>query len=282
MSPPPPQIPEVSGRVGLLRERLVPLSLAFALLTAAALKAHQFLTEPSLETGILGSSWFRVGLIQFELVLGGWLASARQARTARITAAATFAIFLLAALYQAGSGAASCACAGKLVKIPPMFAALFDLGALIALSIWKPPPNHANGILRRAMLPAAAASSLIFLTGFSAAVVKSTSQAELLIPSSKVLDMGVISARGSNEIAFTVRNPGTESVILGRVKSSCPCLRLKMPQVIAPMADTPVRALLDLSREPDFVGDLAIDVQALTTAGEVGFALKVDVQVSRE
>jgi hypothetical protein len=69
-------------------------------------------------------------------------------------------------------------------------------------------------------------------------------------------------------------------VDVARIETSCDCLDIRLPRrVIGPSEKVLARASLDLTKEPDFLGGLAIEVKGVTSSGTVAFSLVVNVTV---
>jgi hypothetical protein len=66
---------------------------------------------------------------------------------------------------------------------------------------------------------------------------------------------------------------------LAKIDSSCPCLTVDVPSRIAPGEQVVGRANLDLRDEPDFAGELNVEIKGGTSAGKLAFLVTVDVRV---
>jgi hypothetical protein len=125
--------------------RLVHIVVGLVLVTAACLKTHQWVTDPSAEFALaskLGLSysvlpWLVLALIEVELLLGLWLLSGLAQAACRLATLALFATFAFANLYLAGTGATSCGCFGKLA-LSPWYAFAIDACALATLFQFRP------------------------------------------------------------------------------------------------------------------------------------------------
>ncbi len=91
--------------------------------------------------------------------------------------------------------------------------------------------------------------------------------------------MGEVASSGRKQATFTLTNPGTQTVELTRIDSSCPCLKMDVPTHLAPGEHVEGRVNLDLRDEPDFMGELAIEVTGRTNTGESAFLVVVNVRV---
>lgn len=102
----------------------------------------------------------------------------------------------------------------------------------------------------------------------------------LLIVSPSEIDLGKVEQGAQKRLALNLRNPGTKPVRVGRIQTSCSCLRLELLDPDIPAEDyVPAELQLDMRKEPDFVGGLRIDVAVWESAGELAFRLTVDVDV---
>lgn len=88
----------------------VRILLGLVLLTAAGLKGHQVATEPILETGLLNSRWFLIGVVEFELLFGLWLLVGLYPAATRLAAILCFARLAVVSLAKGLSGESSCGC----------------------------------------------------------------------------------------------------------------------------------------------------------------------------
>jgi len=126
---------------------VVRTAVALLLLVAAGLKAYQLSTAPILRTGLLASRWFLIGVVEFELFFGLWLASGlayvRHLRgTSRdgltwLAAVVCFSLFAGVSFYEALCGYATCGCFGK-VTINPWHTTALDVLVVLCLFYWRP------------------------------------------------------------------------------------------------------------------------------------------------
>jgi len=88
-------------------------------------------------------------------------------------------------------------------------------------------------------------------------------------------------ASASASIHF--HNPGRAAVVIGRVETSCDCIRLgPLPLSIGPDGDATLGATFDLSAEPDFRGGLSVEVAGWNPEGLVVFRTRVLLDVMVE
>ena len=72
---------------------VVRIVLGLVLLTAAALKGYQLATELVVESGLLTSRWFLIGVVEFELFFGLWLLAKVYPRSTSTVALRCFSHF---------------------------------------------------------------------------------------------------------------------------------------------------------------------------------------------
>lgn len=102
----------------------------------------------------------------------------------------------------------------------------------------------------------------------------------LLTPSSKTIDLGIVPQAGREQETFALVNPGTEPVEISKFETSCECLEIDLlRREIGPSEKVLARAMLDLGKEPQFLGNLGIEVKGLTGAGKTAFSIVVQVSV---
>jgi hypothetical protein len=120
---------------------VVRLTMAVVLLLAAGSKGYQLSTEPVLGTGLLGSRWFLIGVVEFELFFGLWFLAGHLPSLSWAAALICFGAFAGTSLYKGMSGYASCGCFGRLT-VNPWYAAGLDLAIVWFLLYWPPSPLH--------------------------------------------------------------------------------------------------------------------------------------------
>jgi len=112
--------------------------LGILLLTGAAMKGWQLLTEPMANNDIWSYRPFLIFVIEFEIALGVWLLSGLFKKTAWLAILACFSLFSFITLYKGLSGAASCGCFGSVHVNPWITLFAVDIPAVIALVIFRP------------------------------------------------------------------------------------------------------------------------------------------------
>ncbi len=113
----------------------IPLLLGVILLVAGAVKGYELLLHP-VSSGNQGEPrWVFLALAGCEIGLGLWLISCLHGRFARRIGFIAFTVFATVSVLKMWGGAESCGCLGS-VRIPPMYALAFDIGALAVLLYW--------------------------------------------------------------------------------------------------------------------------------------------------
>jgi len=102
----------------------------------------------------------------------------------------------------------------------------------------------------------------------------------LLTPSATTIDLGIVPQAGREQETFSLTNCGTKPVEISKIETSCDCLDIRLSRrVIGPSEKLLATTSLDLSKEPNFLGGLAIEVKGLTGSGDPAFSIVVDVTV---
>ncbi len=112
--------------------------LGVLLLTGAALKGWQLLTEPMANNDIWTNRTFLIFTVEFEIALGIWLLSGLFKKAAWLATISCFTLFSFITLYKGLSGAASCGCFGSIHVNPWITLFAIDLPAVLSLSIFRP------------------------------------------------------------------------------------------------------------------------------------------------
>jgi hypothetical protein len=83
------------------------------------------------------------------------------------------------------------------------------------------------------------------------------------------VDFGTVLNGTLSEHMLSLTNPTPETLPLDHLLISCSCLKLACPaHAIPPHGTAQLRMALDLRSDPDFAGDLAIDISASDSRGE--------------
>lgn len=112
--------------------------LGLLLLTGAALKGYQLLTEPLADADLWSNRHFLIFVVEFELALSLWLLSGLYKKAAWLAATGCFLVFSCVTLYKGLTGAASCGCFGTVHVNPWITLFCIDLPALAALIAFRP------------------------------------------------------------------------------------------------------------------------------------------------
>ncbi len=131
------------------------------LLTAAALKGWQLLTEPLPNTDIWSYRPLLILAVELELALAIWLLSGLFKKAAWLAALLCFCAFSAITAYKALKGAASCGSFGSVQVNPWITLFAIDLPAVIALVVFR--PNHLQSQLVKHNQPPFATVAIIAL-----------------------------------------------------------------------------------------------------------------------
>jgi len=257
------------------------LLVAFILLAAAVLKAISLWSSVTDESGLLGSPWLQMIVIEVEAGLAVGLLCGLRPHAVRVLAMVLFSAFLGLALSKAASGARSCACFGWL-EVHPWLTVGLDAGVLLLLWRWRPAEDGSR--IRPRALRVIVAGSLALLA--IVPVVFATSQTLLakapLLETESVVDLGTIRQGQRREFTLRVRNPHNHAVTISHLDASCACLNgAGLARAFSAMEETTAQLTLDLSKEPAFAGELRIRLIARTHAEEMAMDTVVRVRVSR-
>lgn len=96
------------------------------------------------------------------------------------------------------------------------------------------------------------------------------------------INLGEVAQGGRKDATFTLTNSGTRTIELARIETSCPCLTVDVPLRIPPGEQVESRAKLDLRDEPNFTGEVAIEIRGWTKANEQAFLVTAAVRVPRK
>jgi len=101
---------------------------------------------------------------------------------------------------------------------------------------------------------------------------RSADRAYRLTISPDPISLGTLGNGQSAKAAAFVRNPGAGAVTIERIDTSCPCLRaLLEPTTIGPGETGRITLSFDPKDEPDFQGELSIEVVGYEIKKEVAF-----------
>jgi hypothetical protein len=113
--------------------------------------------------------------------------------------------------------------------------------------------------------------------------VAKTSEACALRPSVQKIDLGLVQQRTQKNLTFTLTNSGPTEINVSTIRTSCDCLSVEVGARSIQSGDTiEVTLFLDLGKEPNFAGALAIEVEGFQMSGQKLFGLTVLVSVKGE
>jgi len=263
---------EIAKPVRCASISLIPAIVGLLLLSAAALKFFSPTTSSSLP---FIYNWFPFILIPSEICLGLWLWSGIRPAAGRLFAVGLFSAFVVFNWSQMKTGVVSCACFGAF-SVTPWIALWVDI-LVVGVLIWWQPVSR-QSLTRRQLLGA----TLLFCVGgiLSASATEPKANAGLLEPFPHVLDLGSITQGNQGHADFVVRNLSPEPVVISHIETSCPCLYVRLTEApIQPGAEARGEAVLDMSHEPRFAGNLAINLEAKTAVDRSAFAMVVTAEI---
>lgn len=240
--------------------RVIPAVVGLVLFSAALLKILN--PEPGNSFGSLMSV-----LAVFEVVFAIWLWTGVWPSASRLVASALFSCFAVYNWMQAKAGTLSCACFGSLggsIGFSPTMVLALDVAIILLLIYWQPlPTSH----VRQAYL---AAGTLVFcllailaisVSDTEGSGTSKTSQGLLeVVP--QALDLGRVSQGTCSQAEFVLRNPSSEPVFITEVRTSCPCLQIRLPgTAVPPGGEMKGQAFVDMSREPNVTGKVALKAE---------------------
>lgn len=229
------------------------ISLGIFLLLSAGLKAHALFSVPTSDT-LLFSPRLQAGTIEVELLIGLWLLTGWQSRTARWVAIALFSIFTLTNLYLAVVGQRSCGCFGQ-VEVSPWLTAALDILAVSALLVAGPPPQQTLSPFLETFTAAALTLALIggtFLVIFpDPAYALARFRGEWLDISPSVCQLGEGHNGESRLFQLELRNNTRQPVRFIGGTTTCSCIATgDLPLTIPPGQKASIRVRARFSGSP--------------------------------
>jgi hypothetical protein len=111
--------------------------------------------------------------------------------------------------------------------------------------------------------------------------VSAEDQIVLFAPSATRYEFGVLERGGHAEKVFALHNPGTIAVTVTGITTSCECLRVELvDRVIEPGESVSGTVAVDFREEPQFAGDLILQVEGMADDGKLGPAFVIQIGVS--
>ncbi|HWE39480.1 MAG TPA: DUF1573 domain-containing protein [Isosphaeraceae bacterium] len=102
-----------------------------------------------------------------------------------------------------------------------------------------------------------------------------------MIDAPESLPLGTLAPGESARGILTLRNRRSEPLTVARVETTCPCIRLApVPVTVAPNGEAMLRVEYDPSDQPDFRGELGVEVKGLDEVGQLIFETRVLVEVA--
>lgn len=145
-------------------------------------------------------------------------------------------------------------------------------------------------LLFRAAFPSLAGIALLFLSLSGSSSPNHTPPFQILASSAQQglpieirpdpISLGTLDPGQSAVAKFTLRNPGSHPVIVARVETSCPCLKVvDQPTSIGPGQAADLTVKFDPTNDPDFRGGLSIDVIGRDPMGRIVFQTRAKIEV---
>jgi len=258
--------------------RAVSLMCAAVLLVAVALKGLQLATDPLSADLLFGRRWVGIVLVNSEFALALLLVGGAYPHWARWASISCFLAFAVVSLLQAVAGKSSCGCFGQIV-ITPWLAFSIDILAVVACWVFAPDHRvscHSSDVNRRG----AAVATLMALGLLGDAVIIGAGGQPPVLISPPTLDLGVVGRGQVTQGTLQLRNQTQTRVEIDSVRTSCPCLVVHLPsKALEPTEAVDGIARLDMGTEPEFRGDLRIEIRGRTRDGRVLFVAIVDASV---
>ncbi len=93
-------------------------------------------------------------------------------------------------------------------------------------------------------------------------------------------ELGVLKSSQQAESQVVLRNPGRGPIVIGRIETSCPCVRVAPGMFpVGPGEAKSLAVRFDPSDEPDFRGELSVIVTGYDGEARVAFANRVNLEV---
>lgn len=251
---------------------MVPISVGLLLLGSAGAKTLDS-TTPSL---IFPAQWLVGAIIGLELLVGGWLASALWSAWSRLAALGVFIGFAVFNWNQVRVGRVSCACFGS-YPLSPWVALTIDLIVIGFLVAWRPPRLKLRSglsipILLLLTIPSCV--SVIWASRISIQPEYPIEVTPILLPLGEVARGGF--ARGS----FLLSNRSAISVSVAQINTSCACVRVILPDQMIPSGqEMKGELVVNLSQEPEFAGNLTLEVVGNMPDGRPAFRMRAEAKV---
>lgn len=111
----------------------------------------------------------------------------------------------------------------------------------------------------------------------------SIASALVLIVRPDPIMLGILDPGQDIEERITLSNPQTEAVVVERIATSCPCLSLSPSSLrVEPQSAAQVILRFDPAAEPDFRGELSVELTGYGTDEERIFQTRVDLEVRQD
>jgi hypothetical protein len=148
---------------------------------------------------------------------------------------------------------------------------------LLGLLIWFSAPRP---VLTMKVGANVVSASVVLAVGLIASQRLYVKTSEQSLPLQVTTDFGARRQGERAEIAVEIHNSTKEEITIADVRPSCPCLALELqPRTLAAGTYRTAKVNLDLSREPNFVGDLEGTLEGRTADGSLVLKVRAAVKV---
>ena len=200
-----------------------------------------------------------------EGAVGIWLLSGRAPLTARWVAVAMFSLFAGINGYKAANHYPTCGCFGRF-EVSPVLTAALDTGVVIALMASRPSRPLSAGRSEWAGLVIGVAGGVAGMGLFPGPAAETNPS--LRVESLAAGEWIAVRPGGRVEHTFWLANDTADPVTVAEAVTSCPCGRVALGGlVVAPASRSAVTVVIDMAGEPDFVGQMVLEVRLLDPAG---------------
>jgi hypothetical protein len=272
--------PPFSGNLPIQRQSniiaLIPYVVGGVLLVAALLKTQQMLAEIQPTNGdLFASRWVQIAAVEIEIFCGLALLLGFHLRVARRLCQVLFLVFLCVSIYHIAFGAESCGCFGA-IQVGPAAALILDIVVIVALWFWRP-AGDSTAVWARPW-PALVALPVGLLLAWPWLSQAEATAPVQVIPG--VIDLGSVVQAEKRQFVVLLRNSSDEVAVIDRLEFSCPCLSAAQSSwLLSPGQDTKAELELDLGKEPDFTGQLLLQLKVWAKESRRVFVAQVIVRV---
>jgi hypothetical protein len=248
------------------------------LIVAGLLKSNQLFRDLGLQGKFLTNYLHVILGVTAEFVLGVWLLSGMFPVISRLFAIFAFGVFFLVSIDRALDGEISCGCFGN-VAVTPWVTAVIDLVILTLLvTLRRAPPTSAT--LSRWVILLAIGLFIVGLPVVLIVLYTSTSSVMTTVPTT--VDVGELPQGGRAETIVFITNRSNERIEVVALRVTCPCVSITPDHwSLDSGGQMPVTIILDLAKEPEFVGRLGVTITGESIKDQPIFRLTLNATVIR-